>query len=62
MQDTAYVKDAKGWKFAEDSRISKAQEKDIVSRAAYMLYVPVPSRKAQKLIKTGSTNESELRA
>jgi hypothetical protein len=28
--DTAFVKDAKGWKFAEDSRISKAQEKDIV--------------------------------
>lgn len=30
MPDTAFVKDAKGWKFAEDSRISKAQEKDIV--------------------------------
>ena len=30
MTDTAFVKDAKGWKFAEDSRISKAQEKDIV--------------------------------
>jgi hypothetical protein len=30
ITDTAFVKDAKGWKFAEDSRISKAQEKDIV--------------------------------
>jgi hypothetical protein len=30
MADTAFIKDAKGWKFAEDSRISKAQEKDIV--------------------------------
>lgn len=29
-EDTAFVKDAKGWTFAEDSRISKAQEKDIV--------------------------------
>jgi hypothetical protein len=54
MVDTAFVKDAKGWTFAEDSRISKAHEKDIVvsdpfhqggmklieqSRQAYMLYV-----------------------
>ena len=28
--DTAFVKSAKGWTFAEDSRISRAHEKDIV--------------------------------
>ena len=47
MTDTAFVKDAKGWKFAEDSRISKAQEKDIVvSTPLHSLaqkLIPVPS-------------------
>ena len=30
LVDTAFVKSAKGWTFAEDSRISRAHEKDIV--------------------------------
>jgi len=37
ITDTAFVKDAKGWKFAEDSRISKAQEKDIVVSTPFTL-------------------------
>jgi hypothetical protein len=28
--DTAYVKSSKGWMFCEDSKIAKAQEKDVV--------------------------------
>ncbi|WVR08469.1 hypothetical protein IAU60_005524 [Kwoniella sp. DSM 27419] len=35
---TAYVKSSKGWQYCEDSRISKAQEKDVVSRPAYILF------------------------
>jgi ubiquitin carboxyl-terminal hydrolase 8 len=39
MPDTAFVKDAKGWKFAEDSRISKAQEKDIVVSPPFSIFM-----------------------
>ncbi|WWD20590.1 hypothetical protein CI109_105066 [Kwoniella shandongensis] len=35
---TAYVKSSKGWMYCEDSRISKAQERDVVSRPAYILF------------------------
>ncbi|WVQ95581.1 hypothetical protein IAU59_002678 [Kwoniella sp. CBS 9459] len=35
---TAYVKSSKGWQFCEDSRITKAGEKDVVSRPAYILF------------------------
>nr|XP_019008054.1 uncharacterized protein I206_07222 [Kwoniella pini CBS 10737]OCF46835.1 hypothetical protein I206_07222 [Kwoniella pini CBS 10737] len=34
---TAYVKSSKGWMYCEDSKISKAHEKDVVSRPAYIL-------------------------
>ncbi|GMK54579.1 hypothetical protein CspeluHIS016_0111650 [Cutaneotrichosporon spelunceum] len=37
---TAFVRDARGWKFAEDSLISDASERDVVSRpaASYILF------------------------
>jgi hypothetical protein len=28
--DTAYVKSSKGWMYCEDSKVSKAQERDVV--------------------------------
>nr|XP_018259897.1 uncharacterized protein I303_07969 [Kwoniella dejecticola CBS 10117]OBR82055.1 hypothetical protein I303_07969 [Kwoniella dejecticola CBS 10117] len=34
---TAYVKSSKGWMYCEDSKVSKAHEKDVVSRPAYIL-------------------------
>ncbi|WVQ70525.1 hypothetical protein IAR50_000044 [Cryptococcus sp. DSM 104548] len=34
---TAFVKSKEGWKYCEDSQISSAQEKDVVSRPAYIL-------------------------
>ncbi|WRT70548.1 uncharacterized protein IL334_007546 [Kwoniella shivajii] len=35
---TAYVKSSKGWMYCEDSKVTKAQEKDVVSRPAYILF------------------------
>ncbi|KAK6906785.1 hypothetical protein I203_100772 [Kwoniella mangroviensis CBS 8507] len=35
---TAYVKSSKGWMYCEDSKVSKAHEKDVVSRPAYILF------------------------
>ncbi|ORY35841.1 hypothetical protein BCR39DRAFT_512474 [Naematelia encephala] len=35
---TAFVKSSKGWQYAEDSKITKAQERDVVSKPAYILF------------------------
>ena len=32
--DTAYVKSSKGWMYCEDSKVTKAQEKDVVVSTA----------------------------
>ena len=41
MEDTAYVKSSKGWMYCEDSRVSKAQEHDVV--VSFLLRIPVSS-------------------
>lgn len=35
MVDTAFVKSAKGWYYCEDSKISPAQDKDVVVSLAF---------------------------
>ncbi|XAO22189.1 hypothetical protein I312_100956 [Cryptococcus bacillisporus CA1280] len=35
---TAFVKSKEGWKYCEDSQVMSAQEKDVISRPAYILF------------------------
>jgi hypothetical protein len=61
MPDTAFVKDAKGWKFAEDSRISKAQEKDIVVSTPLTIRSEIEADNSPVKHICCSINVSELR-
>jgi len=38
--DTAYVKSSKGWQYCEDSKVTKAQEKDVVVSNSEVVALP----------------------
>lgn len=61
MQDTAYVKSSKGWMYCEDSRVSKAQDRDVVvSRCSGLAWAPRDRRNAPRSGRFGPARECAL--